>query len=217
MDTINIMELGRQTREAQLAMGSRQDTVWFTYLNAIDPIIKRHLEYGKNEFDYDTVSTFMREQEKRLRIGEIKPSTFENYKQRGANRLTEMHEKGCLRITCTGRPSKFVLNDYYEQIIKDFLADRNWHTNTRGDVNWVARKFLFWLLRHGFEDFTSVGAKEIQGFIVHCSEAMRISGVHNVKLYMKHLCDYLFQHELLSSSFSGLLSFKRIFQTMICK
>jgi integrase len=149
----------------------------------------------------------MREQEKRLGIGEISPYTFQNYR-RGANRLTEMHEKGLLENTCPGRPSKFILNEYYEQIIVGFLADRNWHTNTREDVKWTARKFFFWLLQRGIEDFANIGAEEIQGFIVHCSDTMRIFGVHNIKLYMKHLCDYLFRCELLPSSFSGLLSFR---------
>jgi integrase len=207
MNTISITELGEQTREAQLAMGIRQDTVWHTYLNAIEPIVKRHLERGKNEFDYDIVSTFVREQEKRVKNGEISQYTFQNYR-RGANRLTEMHEKGLLENTCPGRPSKFTLNDYYEQTIVGFLEDRNWHKNTRDDVKWTARKFFFWLLQHGFEDFTNVGAKEIQEFIVYCSDTMRISGVHNIKLYMKHLCDYLFRHESLPSNFSGLLSFR---------
>jgi integrase len=207
LNTINITKLGERTREAQLALGIRQDTVWHSYLNAIEPIVKRHLERGKNEFDHDIVSAFVREQEKRMSLGEISPYTFQNYR-RGANRLTEMHEKGLLEITCPGKPSKFVLNGCYEQIIVDFLADRNWHANTREDVKWTARKFFFWLLQHGFENLTNIGAKEIQGFIVHCSDTMRISGVHNIKLYMKHLCDYLFRHGLISSNFKGLLSFR---------
>lgn len=32
--------------------------------------------------------------------------------------------------------------------------------------------------------------------------------MHNIKLYMKRLCDYLFRHGLLPSSFNGLLSFR---------
>ena len=207
MNTISITELGERTREAHLALGIRQDSVWHSYLSAIEPIVKRHLERGKNEFDYNTVNAFMREQEKRMNIGEIKPSTFHNYR-RGANRLTEMHEKGMLETTCPGRPSKFVLNDYYEKVIMSFIVEKNWHTNTRDDVKWTARKFFFWLLQHGFEDLVHVGAKEIQDFVVHCSDTMRISGVHNIKLYMKHLCDYLFRNDLLPSNFSGLLSFK---------
>ena len=166
MDTISITELGERTREAQLALGIRQDSVWHSYLNVIEAIIKRHLERGINEYDYDIVSAFLHEQEKRMNIGKISRYTYQNYR-RGANRLTEMHEKGLLEITCPDRPSKFVLNDYYEQLIVDFLTDRNWHTNTREDVKWTTRKFFFWLLQHGFEDFVNVGAKEIQGFIVH--------------------------------------------------
>lgn len=152
MNTISITELGERTREAQLTFGLRQDTVWHNYLNVIEPIIKRHIECGRNEFDYSIVSAFMHEQEKRLDTGEIKRHTFQNYR-RGADRLTEMHEKGFLEITCPGRPSKFILNDYYEQIIVDFLAERKWHTNTREDVKWTARKFFFWLIQHGFEDY----------------------------------------------------------------
>ena len=207
METISIKELGERTRKAQLALGIRQDTVWHSHLYAIEPIVERHLEHGKNVFDYDIVSKFIHEQEERLRAGEIKPSTLQNYR-RGANRLTEMHEKGLLKNTCSGRPSKFVLNGYYEQIIVDFVADRNWHTNTREDVKWTVRKFFFWLLQNGFDNLNNVTAKEIQDFVAHCSDTMRISGVHNIKLYLKHLCGYLFKHELLPSNFIGLLSFR---------
>jgi len=207
MDTISITELGEQTREAHLAMGIREDTVWRIYLTGIKPIIERHLEHDKNEFDYEIVNSFMAEQEKLMNLGELSQHRFHDYR-RAADRLTEMNERGMLSTTYKGKPSKFVLNDYYEQIIERFLDDRNWHTNTRGDVKWTARKFFFWLLKNGHKDFTNVGAKEIQGFVVHCSDTMRISGVHNIKLYMKHLCDYLFRYELLTSNFNGLLSFR---------
>ena len=92
MDTISITELGERTREAQLALGIRQDTTWYNYLNAIEPIVKRHLEHGKDAFDYDIVSTFMREQEKRLSIGEISQSALQKYKC-GADRLRPAPER----------------------------------------------------------------------------------------------------------------------------
>jgi len=37
---------------------------------------------------------------------------------------------------------------------------------------------------------------------------MKLSGVHNIKLYLEHLCDYLFRQELLPTNFKGLLSFR---------
>ena len=207
MNTINITELGERTREAELALGIRQDTAWHNYLFGMEPIINRHIELGKHEFDHSIVREFIREQKKRVDNGEIKSSTFQRFR-RGADRLAEMHERGFLKHTCPGKPSKYILNDYYEQVNAGFLEDRNWHVNTREDVKWTAKKFFFWLLQHGFEDLVNVGAKELQGFIEHCSDTMRISGVHNIKLYMKHLCDYLFRNDLLESNFVGLLSFK---------
>jgi len=185
LNKINISKLGEQTREAQLARGIRQDTAWNNYLTTIESIVKRHMEHGKEEFDHNIVSKFMCEQEKRMNSGEITFYMYRKYK-RGADRLTEMYEKGFLEGTCPGKPSKFVLNDFYEQLVADFLKERNWHQNTCEDVRWTARKFFFWLLQNSFEDLTNVGAKEIQGFIVHCSDTMRISGVHNIKLYIRH-------------------------------
>lgn len=207
MESISIIELGEQTRDAHIALGIREDTVWRNYHQAIKPIVAWHLKHGKNEFDRDTIAAFMHEQEKRLSAGEIKPSTLNDFR-RGADRLTEMHESGILESTCKGKPSKFVLNGYYEQIIEAFIADKDWHKNTREDVKWTARKFFFWLLQHGFEDLSNVGAKELQDFIAYCSKTMRLSGVHNIKLYMKHLCEYLFRHDMLPSDFRGLLSFR---------
>lgn len=207
MDTISIIELGNRTREAQIAMGIRQDTAWYNHLSAVEPIVKRHLELGKTEFDYGIVEAFMNEQKRKMEGGVIKHRTYERY-VRNVNRLTEMHEKGILKTSLHGKTSKFVLNEYYELIIGDFLNEKDWNKNTRDDVKWVAKKFFFWLIQGGFETLAGVGGKEIQGFVVYCSDTMRISGVHNVKLYMKHLCDYLHRHELLPGNFCGLLSFR---------
>jgi integrase len=207
MESISITELAKRTRDAHLALGIREDTVWYIYHRAMQPIVKWHLSHGKNEFDHNTLAAFFEEQEKRVSAGEIKPSTVYTFK-RAADRLTEMHEHGMLESTCKPRPSKFVLNDYYTQVLDAFLADKIWHKNTREDVKWTGRKFFFWLMQHGFEDFSNIGAKELQDFILYCSKTMRLSGVHNIKLYLKHLCDYLFRHELLANDFRGLLSFR---------
>ena len=207
MKSVSITELGELTRKAQIERGIREDTVWHNYYCVIKPIIEWHLERGKNEFDHATAEKFMREQKQRVEAGEIKQGTYDTYR-RGVERLTEMHETGMLVVACQGRPSKFILNDYYEELIASFIAEKDWHRNTRDDVKWTSKKFFFWLLQHGHENLTAVTAKEIQDFVAFCSNTMKLSGVHNIKLYLKHLCEYLFRQELLPSSFKGLLSFR---------
>ena len=157
MSTINITELAEQTRDAQIEMGIREDTVWHNYFNTILPIVRFHMERHKEQFDYDVVSEYKREIEKRLTDGKYSISTYRNM-QRGVERLTEMYEKGKLEMSCQGRPSKFVLNDYYEKILTDFIQERNWHPNTRDDVMWTAKKFFFWLIQNNHDNLSNVGS-----------------------------------------------------------
>jgi len=207
MNTINITKLAEQTRDAQIAMGIQENTVWHNYFTAILPIVRLHKERSKEQFDYDIVREHMQKIENRLANGQYSVSTYRNM-QRGAERLTEMHEKGKLEMTCRGRASKFVLNEYYEKILASFIQERKWHKNTREDVMWTAKKFFYWLIQNNHDDLSNVGANEIQRFIIFCSDTMRLSGVYNIKLYMKHLCDYLFRNGFLSNNFNGLLSFR---------
>lgn len=207
MENISVEELAEHTRDLLIEMGIRPDTVWTHYMRGLLPIVKLHKTYGREKFDNDVVVQYIKRIEARFAKGEISKNYYAQLRL-AANRLTEMHKKGMLQWTCRGKPSKFVLNEYYEKILSEFIAERGWHSNTRGDVIWVGQKFSFWLIQNGHKDLSNVGAEQIQKFIVFCSNTLRPSGVHNVKLYLKHLCDYLFRNGLLPSNFKALLSFR---------
>lgn len=207
METISIAELAKHTRDLLMEMGIQPDTVWTHYLRGLVPIVELHEKYGREFFDKDVVASYIKELEKRFAKGEIGKGHYAQLRL-AANRLTQMHEKGMLEWTCRGRPSKFTLNEYYEKILSEFIGERSWRRNTRNDVFWVGRKFFFWLVQNGYKDLTLVGAEQIQKFIVFCGNTQRPSGVHNVKLYLRHLCDYLFRNGLLSSNFKALLSYR---------
>lgn len=207
MENISVEELAERTRDLLIDMGIRPDTVWNNYMRGLRPIVNLHKTYGREAFDKDVVAQYIKRIETRFAKGEISKNYYGQLRL-AANRLIEMHEKGMLEWTCRGRPSKFVLNEYYEIILSEFIAERDWHSNTRDDVLWVGRKFFFWLIQNGHKDLSNVGAKQIQKFMIFCSNTLRSSGVHNVKLYLKHLCDYLFRNGLLQSNFKALLSFR---------
>ena len=204
---VTVAELAEHTRDLLIEMGIQPDTVWTHYLRGLVPIVDLHKKYGREFFDKDVVAKYIKKLEKRFTSGEIAPKTYSQLRL-AANRLTQMHEKGMLEWTCRGKPSKFVLNDYYEKILSEFVQERSWHRNTRGDVLWVGQKFCFWLIQNGHKDLSNVGANQIQKFIVFCGNTLRPSGVHNIKLYLRHLCDYLFRNGLLPSDFNALLTFR---------
>jgi integrase len=73
---------------------------------------------------------------------------------------------------------------------------------------WVARKFFAWLVTNGYPTLDSLTSSEIQAFMVHCSEHLASASVHNIKLYLRSLCDYLHERSLIDNPFTSLLSMK---------
>ena len=207
MENVTVAQLAEHTRDLLMEMGIQPITAWTHYTKGLVPIVELHRKYAREFFDSDLVYKYVKEIEKRFANGEIGKKHYEQLRL-AANRLTQMNEKGLLEWTCRGRPSKFVLNDYYEKILAAFIKERNWHRNTQKDVLWVGQKFFFWLIQNGHKDLSTVGAEQIQKFIVFCGNTLRPSGVHNVKLYLRHLCDYLFRNGLIASNFRALLSFR---------
>ena len=207
MSNISIKELAEQTREAQLVLGHSLHTVWEHYVSTLTPILKLHEKEGKTNFDRSIVDNYVRHVKTRRDRGEIGATHYNNLLN-GVRRLTEMYETGKLEWSCRGRVSKFVLNDYYETLLLDFLSQKEWHHNTRGDITWTTRKFFAWLIQNDYGDLSKVGAEEIQNFMIYCSKHMRSSSVYNVKIYMKKLCRHLHEQGYLPNSFTALLSFR---------
>jgi hypothetical protein len=48
------------------------------------------------------------------------------------------------------RVSKFKLNEYYEQLLAEYAAHYDLHTNTLSDVVWIARSFFSWLVQENY-------------------------------------------------------------------
>lgn len=207
MNNISIGELAARTREAQEAMGLSLHTVWSHYATALLPIVKLHEQEGREYFERSIVDEYISRIESRRDRGEIGVNHYSRLRH-GAECLIEMHETGKLEWSCRGRASKFVLSKYYETLLNDFLTAGSWHQNTRGDLTWITRRFFSWLIQNGHNDLNGVGAQEIQCFMIHCSNHLRSSSVHNVKLYMKKLCRFLYECGCLPNSFEALLSFK---------
>jgi integrase len=207
MSGISIRELAERTREAQEALGLSAHTVWNHYITALLPVVKLHEQAGMEHFNRSIVDEYISQIEGRRERAEIGPNHYGRLRH-GAERLIEMHETGKIEWSCRGRASKFVLNEYYEALLDDFLTQKDWHPNTRGDLTWITRKFFAWLLQEGYADLCGVGAQEIQRFMIHCSNHLRSTSLYNMQLYLKKLCRYLHERGHLPNTFQELLSFK---------
>ena len=206
MNNISINELTSQTMAAMLNRGMGEYSVWEVYGHSFLPIVRLHELHGKEYFDRNIITDFMRSIETRFENGEISLSYYRGRK-RGAQRLTEFHDTGKLEWSAPIKVSRFILNEYYERILKEFVSNENVSPKAKSDITWVGRKYFSWLIEEGHEELCAVGVGEVQGFMIYCSKHMASSGLHNIKLYMKKLYRYLVDNGYGSEDYEGLFSF----------
>jgi len=211
---MTIQELASQTAEAMQAVGYAEYTALRYYIDAYVPVIRFFEKKDKAEYDPETMAEFTQWIEERAECSGCGRAWYLKMK-RGISQLVSFHDTGKIDWYWLSKVSKFKLNNYYEGILAEFLANNEFHLNTKGDIVWVARKYFAWLLMEGYGTLDGIGAKEIQRFMNYCFQHMKSSGIHNVKLYLKKLYAYLFQTDRAESSYHELLSFKVSRETKI--
>ena len=204
METIK--ELALRTVEAMLVYGLSHRTAWTDYGRTFQPLIRLHALHGKEEFDREIVTEYVRQYDEQFERGEIKTSYYRNVK-RGIQRLTEMHDTGKLSWTAPKKKSGFHLNEYYEGLVSDFIANGDFSNKGRSDATWVSRKYFSWLIQDGHPDLRKTGADEVQRFMIYCSQHMSSTGVYDVKLYTKKLYVYLKENNHSAEDYAGLFAF----------
>ena len=204
---LTINELALRVTEEMTKLGLSLNTIWCAYNASIVQIVRLHEKKNKKYYNRSIVTEYVRSVKKRKENGELTDASYRRL-MRGAERLTELHDTGKLEWSCPGKVSKYKLTEYYENVIDEFIAAGEWHPNTLGDVTWVARKFFAWLIQEKIENLCDVGAVEIQRFMINCAEHLRTNTMHDIQLYMRKICRYLFESGQLYDSYEALLSFK---------
>jgi len=206
MDEISVKDLAVKTRETMRASGTAEYSLWKLYTSSLLPIVRWFRKHGHEMFSEELAYEYLNEYAMRLQNGEI-GRVYHNYMRNGMAQMMAVYGCGAPEWLKMKRGSRYQFNEYYEKLLAEFTVSEVFHHNTLGDIIWVCRKFFAWLCENGHSDLTTVGADEIQNFIIECSNTMKTNSVYNVKLYLKKLCAYLNDRGLLPNAFSGLLSF----------
>lgn len=207
MHNTNIDSLALKTTEVMMELGMSRCTAWHTYDRYYLPLVKAHAEHEKDGFDYEILDGYLNEAHRRMEQHEISMPRYRSL-IRGVERLTEMHETGKIVWSMQRRGTGYVLNEYYEKIIAEFVRNESTSPKAKKDCLWVGRKYFSWLMQNGHQDLSGVGAHEVQEFLIFCSLHMKSSGLRNVQLYMRKLYRYLADNEVVPENYDGLLSFR---------
>jgi site-specific recombinase XerD len=170
-------------------------------------IVKRHEAVGEKYWNPQIAADYVCELCDRSCRGEIK----EDYAQ-AMRRMTERFiyfiKTGEIRPQQNRKGAQALLLPEFQSIADGFLGSEDFHPNTRNDMRWVAHKYFEWLTTQGFRSLRGVGAIQIQKFMLFCSETMAMGSVHNVRIYLKKLYEYLYRSGKSESPYTALLSFK---------
>jgi len=169
-------------------------------------IIRKHEDQGLQYLDKSIIAEHLSDIEERFYTGKISNDHF-NHLRRSIQRFISFVDTGCVELPNLLKGAKIILTPEYQQITDGFLASGEYHPNTRNDMRWIAHKYFNWLADSGFFDLCAVGATEIQRFLLDCSKLLAPSSMHNVKLYLKKLYEYLYFEGLAKSPYESLLSF----------
>jgi integrase len=203
----NLKEIALDVTEAMQTAGYSNVTAWRTYLTAYRPLIHFHEARGLETYDPTITADFCNQLQERRLDGKYNGSNARRIVA-GISRLQHYCDTGRISYDFPKRGTRFSVNDYYEHLLNGYISNSEMHPKTRSDTTWIARKFFSWLDKNGHPTLGNLTATEIQAFMIHCSEHMTSTSMHNAQLYMRKLCAYLSEADLIDRPYTALLSMK---------
>jgi integrase len=203
----NLKEIALDVTEAMQATGYSNVTAWRTYLDAYRPLIHYHEVRGFDMYDPTLTTEFCTQLQERRLNREFNDSNARRIVA-GIYRLQHYCDTGRIDYDFPKRGTRFELNAYYDSLLNEYIAKSESHPKTRSDAVWIARKFFSWLGSNGHPTLGSLTSDEIQAFMIHCSKQMTSTSMHNAQLYLRKLCAYLYETDLIERPYTALLSMK---------
>jgi site-specific recombinase XerD len=188
-------------RDFGLGFGGRLST-----LKRVRSIALRHEEQGLAYLDKGIIANHLNDIEERFYAGKMSKEHYDLL-CRSTQRFINFIDTGSVALPNPLKGARTTLTPEFQRITDGFLASGDFHLNTRNDMRWIAHKYLNWLTENRFTDLYTVGALELQRFLIDCAKLLAPGSMHNVKLYMKKLYAYLYSEGLTESPYESLLSF----------
>ena len=125
-----------------------------------------------------------------------------------ANRLNEFYLTGTVHLKMPKHGTKYLLRKENERLIDCFLDYKNYGPNTRDDVVWVVRRYLFHFETLGYESLEQVSVDDVREFILKTAAEVRTSSLHNILLYLKYFHIFLNETGIPAPDCADLFSYK---------
>ncbi len=173
-----------KTTEALLGAGMNGRSIQDSYCKYYSMLGKFLDSRGIHHYDSDAIGDFLELQEERHRKREISHNQYCACK-RAVRILVEYVEGDVIVCPKIQHITKFDLNPEFERIISEYLSENDFHPNTRDDVVWAVRRFLYYLKQIGHTTLHCVEEKHIRQFLLVMSEKLASGSLKNMMCYLK--------------------------------
>lgn len=129
------------------------------------------------------------------------------------SKMDEFYTTGTLRIRLNMHGTIYVISPEHEYLIDQFIGWKNYGPNTRDDVRWVVRKYLYHLENLGFSSLTDVPVDTVRNFILQTASEVKAASLHNILLYLKYFHMFLKENNVPAPDCVELFSY-RVYREM---
>ncbi len=204
---VTINQLIAQMLDEMKRIGYSDATIWRYYQPVMGQFRKYYERTGQVVYSLDTTDAYINLYKARYERSEISYQAFKKKRHIG-HRMNEFFLTGEIRYTADKKGTSFILSDVNERIVDQFIRSRSYGDKSKYDARWVVRKYLQHMEKHGHASLSAVTHDEVREFILKTASDVKISGLHNVLLYLKQFHVFLKESGIPAPDCVELFSYK---------
>lgn len=204
-EQLTVLEVADKAAEAMVAMGQKPISVWSNFHRSCINIVRFYEKQGLEYYDPKVTAEYTFALKAYFENGKL---SYENYiyRRKTAERMDEVFFTGRIIWSCRSRHKRNPLNQYFSALHEEYLQQNDFHLKTRGDVNWAVYRHLYWLMRKGHSDFSSVAEKDLGEYVSHSARRLCPGSLRNIISYTRKFYDFLAAKGETDISYEGFLS-----------
>lgn len=206
-DNISINEMIVQMTAEAERLGFSQTFIWADFIPRLRKFAIYYQKLGITQYDPQITEDLVQLHVERYERGEIGADALSRVRS-NARKLNEFYLTGTFHIHMPKRGTRYLVSAENEHLIADFIDWKDYGPNTRDDVYWTVRKYLFYFEAQGYPTLQDVSKDQVREFILETASTVKVSTLHNILLYLKYFHRFLKESEIPAPDCQDLFNYK---------
>ena len=204
---VTINELVKRLTDEMLRIGYSKQTIYRNFIPNMMHVVHFYEATGTVYYSPASSAEYLSYNIERCKRGEITDHYVRQIKST-ISKMDEFFTTGTLRIRSNKHGTTYIISAEKERLIDQFIGWKNYGPNTRDDVRWVVRKYLFYLESRGFSSLADVSVDAVKDFILQTASDVKAASLHNILLYLKYFHMFLKENSISAPDCVELFSYK---------